>query len=143
MESPEDVQRALAIVLSLFDEQGRARPLYGKAIKRACRLLNISYSRDDHWRRWDYWPRRMKLAGLDPDDPMRVVDANRWNLAWQQLVETGTFREAGQQSALNRGLIAPTAETRVVAIAAKKRKPRVTHTAQFDLKGQLRRNKNK
>jgi hypothetical protein len=125
IEAPQDVQMALHLVLSVFGREARPRPVYGAAIRRACRILGVDYNaRDDRWELWRPWRERMKLAGLDPGDPFKVLDQRRWDLCWEQLVETETFQEHLQKRALAQGRQAPRAEERVKCIARKQREPK-------------------
>lgn len=126
IESPADVQRALQILLWLFEQEDKPRPVYGRAIKRACRLLAISYDpKSDRWVRWGYWQRRMRAAGLDERDPFVVIDEERWNAAWEQLVETETFTEEHVQRVVASGRPPPKAEERYRAVNTENRKKKV------------------
>jgi hypothetical protein len=126
--------------------------LYGKSIKKACRILGVN----NDWRipaedpnRWDelnmeHVKKRLLLAGIDPDDAvMNPVDQERFNLAWEQLLKTGTFSEAEQQKSINLGRQAPQAEPILSAFVHPKKKevvdavtqslPGTTQSASFKL----------
>jgi hypothetical protein len=119
-ELPEDVQEAIRILLIYFElpRVGNPRPLYPKAIKRACRILDIrgdwtvSPSDPNKWMTptRKHVEDRLRLAGLDLADVMRIADQDRWNLAWEQLLETEKFSGPEQQKAMAIGKKAPPAE---------------------------------
>lgn len=138
MESPEDVQECIRLILVYFQlvRAGSPRPVYGKAIKRACRLLKIMaqpYDRGLKWMLPGEYKARMKLAGLDPRDPLRVVCQRRWDNAWRQLVETGTFRDDVARRDIATGRRSPRAEPRVKAIAVRAKKKPGGSEATFQL----------
>jgi hypothetical protein len=135
VEMPEDVQEAIRILLLYFDQPriGNPRPLYRKTLKRAQRILDIKTD----WRvpqsepnKWmtptkESVIKRLELVGLDPDDPMRVVNQERWNSAWEQLLKTEKFNEAEQRQAIASGKEAPQAESVMsVVVTAQQKKAR-------------------
>lgn len=136
LESPEDVQEAIALLLVYFAQprEGKPRPMYGKAIKRACRVLKVMAERYDQSCRWNLpaeYRVRLKLAGLDPKNPLRVVNQRRWDNAWAQLLETNTFRDDRAQRDIATGRRSPRAEPRVKAIAVRAKVKRVESEATF------------
>jgi hypothetical protein len=168
IELPEDVLEAVRILLIYFRlprphpksygslTKDGPRPLYGKAIKKACRILGVNNDwriPDDDPNRWDQLnitlvKKRLLLAGIDPDDAvMNPVDQERFNLAWEQLLKTGTFSTVEQQKALACGRQAPPAEAVLSVFAHPKKKkdaeanqnaktqslPGATHSAPFKL----------
>jgi hypothetical protein len=119
VELPEDVLESIRLLLIYFSlpRWGEARPVYPRSIKRAARILGI----DNKWVTEDrnVWRlpneeklrARLALAGLNPDNPMEVIDQEKWNLAWQQLATTNRFRIEEQQQAIALGEKAPKAES--------------------------------
>jgi hypothetical protein len=108
VELPEHVQEALRLLLIYFDlpRHSEARPVYPRAVKRTARILGI----DNKWAtpEVNVWRlpgkeklrARLALAGLNLDNPMEILDEERWNLAWQQLTKTDKFRIEHQQRAI-------------------------------------------
>jgi hypothetical protein len=96
-ELPMDTQQAVAVLLSLFDDFSHPRPVYQQCLRKAQRLLKVMGQTDINgqytWILSNQWRSRLELAGLNPDDPMDVVDPYRWALACHQLDKTGTFRD--------------------------------------------------
>ena len=139
LETPGDVQECIRLLLTYFDlpRDGEApRPVYGKAIKRACRVLKIMAlpnGRTPLWKLPGEWRERLKLAGLDPDNPIRVVCHRRWDNAWRQLVETETFKDDVARADIATGKRSPKAEPMVKAIAEKAKKRSVDGEATFKL----------
>jgi hypothetical protein len=169
IELPEDVLEAVRILLIYFRlprhypkksyrslAKDGPRPLYGKAIKKACRILGVNNdcripAEDPN--RWDELnmelvKKRLLMAGIDPDDAvMNPVDQERFNLAWEQLLKTGTFSAVEQQKALSYGHQAPPADAILSAFVYPKKKktaetnenaktqslPGATHSAPFKL----------
>ena len=132
IEHPEDVQQAVMVILWLFSVNPRPRPLYGRAIKLACRLLKVMTVReaaDTHY--WVIVPRdvkkRLELAGMKRHE---VVNERRFANAWVQLQETNTFKEETAQRDIATGKRRTKAEPRVKAIALP-RKKRVESEATF------------
>jgi hypothetical protein len=138
IESPEDVQECIRLILLYFGlvHRGAPRPIYGRAIKRACRVLKVMALPHDTGLKWmlpGEYKERMKLAGLDPGDPLRVVNQRRWDNAWRQLVETGTFRDDRARADIATGRRSARAEARVNAIAVRPKRGRVAGEATFKL----------
>jgi hypothetical protein len=112
-KDPEDVLiigRALTRYLRSDEEFTVA--LYPEGFKMAKALLGIhAVTGDDRRTRWKEHPRiikRLELAGLD--SLLRIVDKERWALAYQQLSETlhkPRFDEGKQQRSIALGLSAP------------------------------------
>jgi hypothetical protein len=153
-ELPEDVQEAIRILLIYFKlpRIGNPRPLYPKAIKRACRILNIRGDwtiPQDQPNKWmdpndKHLKNQLRLVGLDPDDVMRVADQGRWNLAWEQLLKTEKFSVTEQQKAIAFGKQASPAQGVMRVFVTPKNKdapatfspaplPGATHCAAFKL----------
>jgi hypothetical protein len=138
-ELPEDVLEAVRLLLLYFKQDRDSptpRPLYPKAVKRAARLLDLSTDWDvppGKPRRWrlrqeEHWRKRLELAGLNPDNPMEIVDQDRWNIAWQQLVKTDSFKADQQQRSLALGEKAPPAEGILSVVSASLRKKPAART---------------
>lgn len=131
LEEPGDVQECIRLLLLYLQltHDGRPRAVYSRAIKRACRLLKIMIQWHDGRPSWvlsKEWRDRLRLAGLDPDNPMRVVCQRRWDNAWEQLITTGTFRDDRARRDIATGKKSPRAEARVKAIALAPKKPEQT-----------------
>jgi hypothetical protein len=128
LDSPLDVQRCVWLLLWMFS-QSEDGVVYGRAIKRACRLLKTMHEfRDNrsHWILDKEWRARLKLAGLDPNDPFRIVNQRRWDNAWEQLITTGTFRDDRARQDIATGKKSPRAAARVKAIALAPKKAEQT-----------------
>jgi hypothetical protein len=156
VEHPDDLLEAVRILLIYFQLPRMTkspRPLYGKTIKKACRILGVN----NDWRvptgdpnRWaeldmDHVKKRLRLAGIDPTDAvMNAVNPDRFNLTWEQLLKTRKFNEAEQQKAIARGKRAPPPEAILSVFVTSKKKeasapfspgplPGATHSSPFKL----------
>jgi hypothetical protein len=119
VELPEDVLESIRLLLIYFSlpRWGEARPVYPRSIKRAARILGI----DNRWvtEERNVWRlpdkekmrARLALAGLNPDNPMEIIDQEKWDLAWRQLSTTDRFNIAAQQQAIAMGETAPKAQS--------------------------------
>lgn len=63
----------------------------------ARKLLNVNARRKGfdgvmHWALNPNWERRLYWAGIDPQT-LAVIEQRRWNIAWQQLHTTFTYKE--------------------------------------------------
>jgi len=76
----------------------------------ARRLAGIRSFWDERGRlMWEHcwnWRNRLRLAGIDPAT-WEVTDAQRWALAWQQLIGNGRFYPEVQKRSIEMGHIAP------------------------------------
>lgn len=130
-EQPVDVQEVLRLILWYLEHTEKPRPLYPASIKRACRLLKVMGEARSQPRTWvlsKEWKERLRLAGLDPRDPLRVVSQRRWNNAWAQLVETGTFRDDRAQRDIATGKKSPKAEPIIRAKVFRPKREQRTET---------------
>jgi hypothetical protein len=118
---PENTKEAvrLLLVYMRLPHDGPTYAIYREALKDAQRLLGIygdPEAKDGSRQEWLLpcnWATRLKLAGLNPDDSREVTNRDNWDLAWQQLRETATFRIDVQQRAIATGKKAPRAEGEV------------------------------
>jgi hypothetical protein len=133
LEHPDDVKQAVMVLLWLFSVNPRPRPLYGRCIKHACRLLKVMAVRegsDVHWILAKEAKHRLELAGMKGHE---VKNERRWANAWAQLQETHTFKNDVAQRDIATGRRSPRAEPRVKAIAVRARKKRVQGEATFKM----------
>ena len=127
VEHPEDVQEAVVYCCWLF-ECGPSIRGRCMAIDSACvpALKGDGATVSGGWHQLgaaSEWREQVEAAGLDPDDPLRVVNQVRWDNAWAQLIETGTFRDDVAARDHATGKRSPRAEARVKAIAVRAKKP--------------------
>jgi hypothetical protein len=89
---PEDVQAAVCVLSWLFqnNESPNFRALHQRSIKRAYKVLGVVKGK----RRNDWRERVVCTFGLNPDNPMEVINPNAWALAWKQLSKTHRFSDA-------------------------------------------------
>jgi hypothetical protein len=112
--------------------------IYREGLRMAKALLGIhAVTGDDRRTRWEEHPRilrRLELAGLDSE--LRIVDQERWNLAWKQLNETlpkPRFDEGKQQRDIALGLSAPEPEQVFRGIGFRPREVKKQPAASFNL----------
>ena len=119
-DHPRSTLEAVKLLAQYFSTDGEKIAIHAKAIRRACRLLKVMATCEDDarvtWRRSKEWRSRLELAGIDPDT-FEISDEERFNLAWQQLNRTWTFRDDKAHHAIALGETAPTAEPLVKARA--------------------------
>jgi hypothetical protein len=146
-DNPRSTIEAVRMIQSYFSDGTRDKVvIHYKAIKRASRLLKLMTKTDEHgnlsWVRSSEWRSRLVLAGLDPDT-LEIVDQERWDLAWEQMSRTRTFRDDIQRKNLALGKKAPKAEPFLRAKVLEPRfqkKPPVTPITDYlspDLKRKL------
>ena len=95
IDEPDTVRDSIRMILRHFGEGLEARCVPHQAFKKAARILKCMAHLEEKRVTWSMgreWRERLKLAGLDPDS-LEVVDEGRWDLCWEQLCETWTFRD--------------------------------------------------
>ena len=127
IDEPKTVIDCVRLLLCHTREKGYGRTIPHMSLKRAARILKlmVEYEPDKvTWRLAREWKDRLKLAGLDPES-LEVVDEERWDLCWEQLVETWTFRDDVARRQIALGVKAKEkAGVRVRAVALpEKRRP--------------------
>lgn len=133
IEDPYDVCKALSLLLYYVQVQeiDRPTPMYGKALRRACRILKIMSELRDGQRHWilpKEYRARLKLAGLDPKNPKRIVSQRRWDNAWQQLLKTETFKDDIAQRDIATGRKSARAQPHLKAVALRPKRERRVET---------------
>jgi hypothetical protein len=120
---PEDVLICIKLLLYYFSTSADEEPagIYSRTLKRACRVLDVrsTLQADGRitWALSAWWKKRLRMAGVNPENPTEILDSERWDLAWQQLKETGTFRHDIQQKNIAQGFKAPQAGAETTAWA--------------------------
>jgi hypothetical protein len=137
-DNPRSTLEAVRMLLFYFSDGGNGKPvIHFKAIRRASRLLKLMTKTDDEgnlfWVRAKEWKSRLVLSGLDPDT-LEIVDQGRWDLAWQQMSRTRTFRDDIQRRDIAMGKIAPKAEPfiRSKILESKKRESPAVNSTVID-----------
>ncbi len=110
--SPENVLGCLKAIGTHLDTPEKKGLALGDSasMRLARRLAGIRSFWDERGRlMWEHcwnWRNRLRLAGIDPAT-WEVTDAQRWALAWQQLIGNGRFYPEVQKRSIEMGHIAP------------------------------------
>jgi hypothetical protein len=77
-------------------------PITPLSLRRAKKLLGVVRAYD-RWQIRGQWERRLKSAGINPLDPLDIIDVDLWSLAWLQITTMWNYSISEQTKLLAMG----------------------------------------